>query len=157
MKIYSYVSLLNEGGNPYITPNRHYEIDGRRNYSTPDDVAEFVYKGLELQNFAEEYVYVLCLDGRNHLIGCFELTHGCVNGSLISQREVYQKALMIGAVKIIMTHNHPGNDPTPSSPDVEATRVVLEAGKIVGIQLIDHIVVSKCGYVSMRESGYFNN
>lgn len=153
MKIYSYRTMLNESGNPYLVKDHHYEIDGRRVYNTPGLIAEFVQYGLGIQYCAEEYVYMLCFDNKNHLIGCFEIGHGTVSASTVSPREIFQKALMIGAVNIAITHNHPGNDPTPSQADLEITKRIQEAGIALDIQLLDHIIVSQIGYFSMRLEG----
>lgn len=155
MKIYSYISLLNETGNPYITKDKTYHIDGRKVYRNADEINEFIRNALGIHQCAEEFVYVLCFDNRNHMIGCFETSHGTVNGSYLSPREVYQKALMIGAVNIAITHNHPGNDPTPSEDDIQVTERLIESGKIIGINVLDHIVVARCGYCSLRE--YYGN
>lgn len=151
MKIYSYVSMLNESGNPYLEKSTSYKVDGRRTYTHQDDVAEFIYNSLHLQDYAEEYMWVMCFDNIGHLIGCFELSHGNVDSSIATPREIFQKSLMIGAVKIVLAHNHPGNDPSPSGEDIKATRRIVEAGQIIGIKVLDHFVVAKSGYVSMKE------
>lgn len=154
MKVYSYKTLINETGNPYIEKDKSFQIDGRRTYTTDSDVAEFVYRSLGIQKCAEEFLYTICLDNKNHLIGCFEISHGTVDVSYCSPREIFQKALMIGAVQIILTHNHPGGDPTPSGADIAATNRVREGGDILGVKLLDHIVVTQGKWCSMRESGY---
>ena len=151
MKIYSYVCLLNETGNPYMVKADSYHIDGRKKYTYVDDVYNFIRDALGIHKCAEEFVYVLCFHNTHHLIGCFEASHGTVNSSYLSPREVYQKALMIGAVNIIITHNHPGNDITPSEEDIAVTKKLIDAGKIIGVNVLDHIVVAQCGYCSLRE------
>lgn len=153
MKIYSWVSVLNETGNPSIRKANAFDVDGRRTYNTPEDVARFVYDGLELHNFAEEYTFVLCFSAKMHLLGCFEVSHGTVTGSYLNPREVFQKALMLGAVNIMVTHNHPSGDPTPSKSDYETTKRLVQAGNIIGVPLLDHIVVGRHGYYSMTEHG----
>ena len=153
MKIYAYTAFLNETGNPYIKKGTSYQIDGRRSYSCAEDMVDFIYRGLHLHEFAEEYVYCLCFDSRQHLIGCFEASHGSVGSSFVSSRELFQKALMIGAVSIVLTHNHPGNDPTPSGQDIAATKMVQDGGNLIGVKLLDHIVVCRDGWVSLFEKG----
>jgi len=157
MKVYSYATFLNETGNPYIKPVTSYNVDGRKTYNTYEDVTEFICTSLGIQNCAEEYLYVLCFDAKKHLIGCFEASHGTVNASLISNREIMQKSLMIGAVSIIITHNHPSGDCTPSADDIKATQQLINAGYIVGIAVNDHIIVSRESYLSLRDynSGFF--
>lgn len=151
MKIYSYTTLLNESGNPYLKKANAYDVDGRKKYNSPDHIAKFVYNGLELHNYAEEYAYVLCFDTACHLIGCFEISHGTADTTFMNPREVFQKALMIGATYIAVTHNHPSGDPTPSKADVETTEKIKAAAKIIGIPLLDHIIVGKDKYYTLRE------
>lgn len=82
------------------------------------------------------------------MIGVFEISHGNVNSSIVGTREVFQKALLANAVSIVVIHNH------PSGEDVEVTKRLIEAGTIVGIQLLDHIVIGRPGYTSLKEKGY---
>jgi DNA repair protein RadC len=150
MKVNSYRSFLNDQGNPYLEAVQVYKVDGRKAYTPPEAVAEFVCNELRLDRCADEYAYCLCLDAKGHLTGLFEVGHGTVTGSLVSPREVFQKALILGAVSIILTHNHPSGDPTPSEGDIAVTRKVNEAGKLVDIPLTDHVIVGRSGYISMR-------
>ena len=152
MKIYSYVTLLNEAGNPYIEKKSSFKVDGRRSYSTPNDNAEFIINSLGIQNCADEFTYCICLDAKNHLIGCFEASHGTSTASILGQREIFQKALMIGANGIVLTHNHPSGDCTPSNEDVMCTKRTIENGKLLGIELLDHIIVARGDHwLSLRE------
>ena len=96
-------------------------------------------------------MYLLCFDNRGHLTGIAEVSHGTVAASLMSAREIMQKALLLGAVKITLTHNHPEGDPTPSDNDINSTKAVGEAFHILGIELLDHIIVSQTGWRSMHE------
>ena len=150
MKVNSYKSFLNDQGNPYLEPVQVYKVDGRKVYTSPEAVAEFVARELRLDRCADEYAYCLCLDAKGHLTGLFEVGHGTVTVSPVSPREVFQKALILGAVSIILTHNHPSGDPTPSEEDIAVTRKVSEAGKVVDIPLTDHVIVGRNGYISMR-------
>lgn len=151
MNIYSYISKVNDAGCPYLMKKDTFKVDGRKLYRSPDTVAEFIRDSLGIQDCAEEYLYSLCMDTKGHLIGCFEVTHGTVNVSLISPREIFQKALMLGAVSIFLTHNHPSGDPTPSDVDLYSTERVKQAGEMIGVRLIDHLIVTKNGWISMKE------
>ena len=154
MKIYDYKTLLNDSGNPYLTKGNGYKIDGRKTFNSPDAIVEFIYNGIELHKYAEEYLWILCLDSKTHLVGCFEISHGTVNSSYCSPREVFQKALMIGAVSIIMCHNHPSGSATPSEADIATTKSIKDAGDVVGVKLLDHIIVSRTReYSSLNEMG----
>ena len=97
---------------------------------------------------------MICMNTKNKIIGVFEISHGSVNSSIVSPREVFQKALLANAVSIIVMHNHPSGDSTPSREDIEVTRRLSEAGKIVGVELLDHIIVGDRVYCSLKEKGH---
>ena len=101
----------------------------------------------------EEYMYMICMNTKNRIIGIFEISHGSVNVSIVTPREVFQKALLANAVSIILMHNHPSGDCTPSREDVEVTKKLVEAGKLIGISVLDHIIVGD-NYSSLKDKGY---
>jgi len=133
-------------------------ITGERNFrehiSTPKDVYKAIYT--ELYGKQEEYLYILILDSRNKIISKELITKGTVNQSLISSRDIYKKALAKNATSIILIHNHPSNDPTPSKEDIIATEMVAEIGKKIGIPLLDHLIFADTGYTSMKSLNLFN-
>lgn len=152
MKIYEYETMLNENKIPYmITKGNPYVADGRKKYKYSSDIVAFITENLKIQHKAEEFCYCLCLDTAGHITGCFEVSHGTVNGSLVMPREVYQKALMLGAVSIILTHNHPSGDPTPSKADLDVTKKIYKAGELLNVSLLDHIIIGDEKHVSLRE------
>jgi DNA repair protein RadC len=77
-----------------------------------------------------------------------------VNSSIMSVREILQKALLANAVSIFIMHNHPSGDPTPSREDIQVTERLIKAGEIVGVQVLDHIIIGRPGYVSLKDKGY---
>ena len=97
---------------------------------------------------------LLLLDNKSNLLGEKRLFTGTVNASIVSPREIYLEALKYHAVGIILLHNHPSGDPTPSDADRRMTRKVREAGNFLDIPLLDHIVLGDKKYVSFREKGY---
>lgn len=120
---------------------------------SPDD-AVTVGKGfMRIHEEPEEYMYMICMNTKNKIIGVFEISHGSVNSSIVNPREVFQKALLANAVSIIVMHNHPSGDPTPSREDIEVTKRLVEAGKIIGVEVLDHIIVGD-RYSSLKEKGY---
>lgn len=153
MTIHAYQTLLREDNTPYLSKTASYDIDGRHRYNSPDDLADFVRNSLQIQHCAEEYLYVLCFNCHNSLIGLFEASHGSVDTSIASTREIMQKSLLLGAIKIALTHNHPSGDPEPSSLDIRATQDIKRASEILGLQLIDHIIVTKDAWCSMLSTG----
>ena len=120
---------------------------------SPEDAASIGKGFMHIHENPEEYMYMICMNTKNRIIGVFEISHGSVNASIVSPREIFQKALLANAVSIIVMHNHPSGDPKPSPEDIEVTRRIVEAGKIIGIQVLDHIIVGD-QYVSLKEKGY---
>lgn len=120
---------------------------------SPEDAAIVGKEFMRIHEESEEYMYMICMNTKNRIIGVFEISHGTVNASLVTPREVFQKALLANAVNIILLHNHPSGDSTPSNSDVDITKRLVEAGKIVGIDVLDHIIVGD-KYSSLKEKGY---
>ena len=122
--------------------------EDRKKMSSPREVISLMNEVFSCSSLAEEYLYLLCLDTKCHLLGVFEVTHGTVDSSLVSPREVYQRALLCGACGIILVHNHPSGDPAPSKEDIKATERIRESGKILNIPLQDHIIIGENDFFS---------
>lgn len=128
------------------------EVDRKMN--SPEKIVGLATYFLKMQEAPEEYMYMLCMNTKLEMTSVFEISHGNVNSSIVGTREVFQKALLANAVSIALIHNHPSGDPTPSREDVEVTKRLVEAGKIVGVQVLDHIIIGRPGYTSLKEKGY---
>ena len=120
---------------------------------SPEDVVTLGKTFMRIHEEPEEYMYMICMNTKNKVIGVFEISHGNVNSSIVGTREVFQKALLANAVSIILMHNHPSGDPSPSREDIEVTRRMVEAGKILGVQVLDHIIIGD-RYSSLKEKGH---
>ena len=120
---------------------------------SPEDAANVGKNFMRIHEEPEEYMYMICMNTKNKIIGVFEISHGNVNSSIVGTREVFQKALLANAVSIILMHNHPSGDCTPSREDIDVTKKLIEAGKIIGISVLDHIIVGD-NFSSMKEKGY---
>lgn len=131
-----------------------YCPDIDRKMKSPEQIARFAKLYLKMQELPEEYMYMLCFNTKLDMIGVFEISHGNVNSSVVGTREVFQKALLANAVCIAMIHNHPSGDPTPSREDIEVTKRLEKAGDILGIQVLDHIIIGRPTYTSLKEKGY---
>lgn len=127
------------------------ELDNMMN--SPEKVAKLAKGFLRMHEETEEYMHMLCLNTKLLLTGVFEVSHGNVNSSIVGVREVFQKALLGNAVSIILIHNHPSGDCTPSREDITITKRLVEAGKIVGVEVLDHIIIGQ-QYCSLKEKGY---
>lgn len=127
------------------------ELDNMMN--SPEKIVQLAKGFLRMHEETEEYMYMICLNTKLMMTGLFEVSHGNVNSSVVGTREVFQKALLGNAVSIILMHNHPSGDCTPSVADIEITKRLVEAGKIVGVEVLDHIIIGK-HYCSLREKGH---
>jgi len=107
-----------------------------------------------LSALEQEYLFVLLLDTRNRLMGQpIEVYHGSLNTSLIRTGEIFRDAIKVNAAGIIVAHNHPSGDPSPSPEDVAVTRALVEAGKLLDIAVLDHLVIGRQRFVSLKERG----
>lgn len=122
-------------------------------FRDPESIARYYMESLRYEE--QENVVCMMLDTKNHLLGDVLLTKGTVNASLLSPREIFVTALSWRAVHIILVHNHPSGDCSPSRNDIEITRQIYSAGELIGIQLLDHIIVGSGCYTSLRQEGLF--
>lgn len=116
----------------------------------PDAQSIAAYYMENLRHCEQEHVFGMMLDTRNRLLGEEEISRGTVNQSLFSPRELFLKALSFHAVHVILVHNHPSGEADPSPDDLEITRKAFEAGELIGITLLDHIIVGDHCYTSLR-------
>lgn len=107
---------------------------------------------LHMDELAEEHCYMVALNSSCRVLGIFFISKGTVSLSPVSPREVFMRAMLIGAVQIILCHNHPSGSITPSDSDMELTKRIKEAGKLLNICLTDHIIIVKDSYLSFKES-----
>ncbi len=110
----------------------------------------------DFRHAEQERMMILMLDTKGGFLGEAVISIGTVNASLVSPREIFLKALAFHAVSVIMLHNHPSGDPTPSEEDLLLTLRVSKAGEMIGIELLDHLVLGDRKYISFREQGFFD-
>ncbi len=115
---------------------------------TPKDI---VAQLTELRNNKKEHFIALYLNARNQLVHKETISMGTLNANLVHPREVFEPALKHSAANIMVAHNHPSGDPKPSEDDLEITKRLVEAGKMMGIEVVDHIIITKNSYLSFRE------
>lgn len=130
---------------------REKSVKYRPVINTPD-MAEGIFAFM--RDLPEEHFYVLMLDARNQPIGLNLVSKGTLTASLVHPREVFKTAILANAVGIIVAHNHPSGNPKPSSEDIETTEVLIKAGRLLSIPVIDHLVIGdlQSGNRSIRES-----
>lgn len=117
----------------------------------PEEIARHYMQ--ELRHLDCEHVILLLLDTKCHKIKDFVISKGTVNFSIAEPREIFQRAVRYGAVNIVLLHNHPSGDITPSNSDISTTKRIFEAGVLLGIQLVDHIIIGDNRFFSFREKG----
>lgn len=115
------------------------------------DVAEHM-SGL-MQHLDREEVWVLLLDTKHRVLGTHVVSVGHLSGAPVHPRELYKEAIRRSAAAVIVVHNHPSGDPTPSADDVALTRRLRQVGEVVGIELLDHVIIGDNTHVSLRELG----
>jgi len=135
-----------------IELSKRYLIKQNKQINSAKDIFELLD---EFKNKKQEYFISFTLDGANHLINKRVVFIGTLNYTLVHPREVFADALIDRAASIIVAHNHPSNLLTPSAQDIEITKRLKKAGELLGIELLDHIVFAKDGFLSLKEEGYF--
>ncbi len=126
------------------------------NYSriqTPDDAAQILID-LGLDEALEEYVYLLCLNCKGRINAVHEVAHGSLSECPMSSKAIFSRALLNGAASVIVAHNHPSGDPSPSQMDIDVTEKIKQAGILLDTPVLDHLVIaSNKSYYSFKENG----
>ena len=134
------LALVKEKSTPYKAIGR------------PDDIYA-ILKSLGLDTAAEEYFYVLCTDCKGQITGIHEVSHGDLSSSVANAREIYKRALLNNSAAVVLCHNHPSGDTYPSDEDRRVTHRLVDAGDLLGIKVLDHIIVGMNGYFSFKQEG----
>jgi len=116
---------------------------------TPKDVASYMMD--KMAYLKQEHFIILILDSKNQIRKEATITIGTINASLVHPREVFAKAIQEHAVSIILLHNHPSGDPTPSQEDINVTHRLVKVGELVGISVLDHIIIGARNFMSLKE------
>jgi len=127
-------------------PNERYVI------RSPEDGADFIME--EMRNLNQEHFVVLFLNTKNQILHRQTIFIGSLNASIVHPREIFREAVKRSAASIICAHNHPSGDPTPSQEDIHVTRRLVEVGKMIGIEVLDHLIIGDRKFISLKEKGY---
>jgi DNA repair protein RadC len=120
--------------------------------SRPEDVVRLC--GPQLRGCDREHFWALALNTKNQLIRIIEVSVGSLNASIVHPRELFKEAVKVSAASVVVVHNHPSGDPTPSGADIQLTRRLVKAGDVLGIEVLDHVVVGDGGeHASLRDLG----
>jgi len=120
---------------------------------SPDQAYKAITAITSVEEEAQEVFGILILNTKNKIVAVHEISRGTLNSSIVHPREVFKPAILHNAAAIICFHNHPSGDTEPSRDDIEITNRLIEAGKIMGIEILDHIIVGDEEYVSLKERG----
>jgi DNA repair protein RadC len=121
----------------------------RMRISSPDDVAQLLM--MEMHNLEQECLRTVLLNTKNMVLAAPTIYQGSVNSTSFRVGELFREAVRHNATALILVHNHPSGDPTPSPEDVQVTRTLVEAGKMMDIEVLDHLVIGHGKYVSLKE------
>jgi DNA repair protein RadC len=123
--------------------------DARPQITSPTDAANLLM--LEMGHLEQEHLRTVLLDTKNRVLETPTVYIGNVNASIIRAAEIFKNAIRANAAALIVAHNHPSGDPTPSPEDVQVTRSLVEAGKLLGIEVLDHIIIGRNQFISLKE------
>ena len=129
--------------------------DVRKKIQSPNDIFNIAQNVIRGNEYAEENLWLITLDIKNNITGIFTVSTGSLNSSIVHPREIFKRAVLQNAASIIICHNHPSGDPAPSQEDIDTTKRIYDAGKILGIELLDHVIIGDNKYTSLKEKGVF--
>ncbi len=129
-----------------------FDSSSKFKINSPEDVYRRLYP--TMRESKKEHFVELCLDTKNQIIREDTISVGSLNANIVHPREVFRTALIESAAHIIVAHNHPSGDPTPSREDVDITKKLVETGKIMGIDVLDHVIIGDGRHFSMKEAGH---
>jgi DNA repair protein RadC len=127
------------------------EPEERSTIHTPQDAVALV--SYEMSGLEQEELWVMLLDTRNRLISVEKIYRGSVNSSQVRVGELFKAAIRRNATQMIVMHNHPSGDPTPSPDDIALTRAIFEAGKLLDVDVLDHLIIGQARHISLKERG----
>lgn len=119
--------------------------------NSPQDIAHLVME--EMRYLDREHFRIVTLSTKNHVLGISSISVGSLNSSLVHPRECFKEAIRRNSNAIILLHNHPSGDPTPSREDIDVTRRLADGGQILGIEVLDHVIIGDNRYISLKERG----
>lgn len=126
-------------------------MNNRVAVKSPEEVSRLLME--EMRYLKKEVFKIILLNTKNHIIKSVNVSVGSLNSSIVHPREVFSEAVKAGCSGILLAHNHPSGDPEPSREDVDTTQRLVNAGNILGIKVLDHIIIGDCRYISFKEQG----
>lgn len=149
MRITTYRTELDKDLHTILVKDHGFNYP-KENLNNPKEIVKMFNTLYRLNQMAEEHLYLLALNCKCRVLGVFELSHGTATQTICNPREIFIRALLCGASSIILVHNHPSQDVSPSAKDFDTFRQVKDVSKLLGIELLDSIIVGQ-GYYSFKE------
>lgn len=150
--VQKYTTMLNDNYQTVLAEENIFDYPAS-DMDQPQKVVDMCNALLKMDRLAEEYLYLFCYNTKMHLIGFFEINHGTVNEIQVNPRDIFMKALLLGATNIIICHNHPSGKTVASDADISITKRLVEGSNLLGIKLLDHIIIGRNCYESLLEGG----
>lgn len=155
MRITTYRTEMDKDKRPILIKENACNYTAENSLNHPQKIVSMVNEVFHLNLRTEEHLYLICFDAKQKVLGIMEVSHGTLSMSLCNPREVFLKALCLNTSSIVLVHNHPSGDPTPSMEDLQVKERICDIGKQLGLPLIDFIIVGENGkYYSALE---YNN
>ena len=151
MRIIKYTTHLDEDRKPKLVKEKASNYPEVCSLNSPQKITDMINVVYNATVLTEEYIWLIALDTKYAPIGIFEISHGLLNSSLISPREVFMKLCLCSAYGFVLVHNHPSGNCYPSKEDREVTEKMKQCGELMNINLVDHIIVGN-GYYSFKEN-----
>lgn len=146
-----YSLRFNENKLPYLYKETSVDYMEESRMQTPKAIVDMVNNCFDLKHLVEEHVIMIALNAQKHIIGLFNTSHGSLISADCSPNNIIKRALLCSAATIIVAHNHPSGDVTPSFDDIQASHLLQEAGALIGIKLDDFIIIGENEYFSFYE------
>lgn len=154
MRTYLYNTVLNQRTrHNKLVREKEVSYNMDEEFTSPFAVHKVMTRLFGMDKKAEEYMFMVALNTKCYPLGFFEISHGTVNTTIVSPREIFVRATLVGATNIIIVHNHPSKNSTASMEDIKVTKRIKEAGELLGINLIDHVIIGGKSYNSLKERG----
>lgn len=137
-----------------VVKEEEFPYSCKATINSPADIRDLLTKHMEIHLEAEEVFIMVTVDTKHRVTGIFEVSRGSLSSSLVHPREVFKRALLMNASKIFVAHNHPSGDVTPSQDDIAITKRLKEAGEVLGVSLLDHLIIGDTSekYYSFAEA-----
>lgn len=154
MRVNQFTTRLDKEYRTVVIKEKGINYTQDNEFKRPDNIDQLFRDVYQLDKRTEEFLYLVCLNASCKLIGIFELSHGTVDCAPVAIRELFVKSLILGAVGVILVHNHPGGSKKESHEDIEVTSKIKKASELLQIIFWDHVIIAGDTYISLKEKGY---